>query len=76
MENQNCFSYIDIVSNWKLEEQYKDIKREYPETYEAFLRRIKKVRVYKDSGVYEDYDTQEYLYGFKKISGGGTPFDE
>lgn len=73
---QACYHYVYIVSNWRLEEQYKDIKREYPETYEAFLRRIKKVRIYKEVGVYEDYDTQEYLYGFKKIDDGGTPFDE
>lgn len=74
---QACYHYVYIVSNWKLEEQYQNIKREQPETYKAFLRRIKKVRVYKEYGVYEEYDTHEYLYGFRKLEDDEkAPFDE
>ena len=73
---QACYHYVYIVSNWKLEEQYHNIKIEQPETYQAFLRRIKKVRIYKDFGVYEEYDTMEYLHGFHKADKSEIPFKE
>ena len=64
---QACYNHVYIVSNWRLEEQYSNVKTEQPETYQAFLRRIKKVRVYTDFGKYQEYDTKDYLYGFKNI---------
>ena len=35
-----CYTKVYIISNWKLEEQYKKIQSEYPDTWKAFLRRI------------------------------------
>lgn len=73
---QACYHYVYIVSNWRLEEQYQNIRQEHPKTWQAFLRRIHKVRIYKDVGVWEEYDTTEYLNGFYRIRDGErTPFD-
>ncbi|MBR2403260.1 MAG: hypothetical protein IKB01_10945 [Lachnospiraceae bacterium] len=73
---QACYHYVYIVSNWKLEEQYSNERIEHPETYQAFLRRIKKVRIYKGFGVFEEYDTNDYLYGFYKANKEEIPFKE
>jgi len=35
-----CYTKAYIISNWQLEQQYKNIQQEYPETWKAFLRRI------------------------------------
>jgi len=41
-----CYTKVYIISNWQLEQQYKNIQSEYPETYKAFLRRIHKIWEY------------------------------
>ena len=72
---QACFNFVYIVSNWRLEEQYHNIKIDQPETYQAFLRRIKKVRVYTAQGKYQEYDTHDYLYGgFQSVEDSENPF--
>lgn len=71
---QACYSFVYIVSNWKLEEQYHNVSIDQPETYQAFLRRIKKVRVYTAPSEYQEYDTTEYLYGFRDIPESENPF--
>lgn len=71
---QACFNFVYIVSNWRLEEQYHNIKIDQPETYQAFLRRIKKVRVYTAYGKYQEYDTHDYLYGFQDVDESENPF--
>ena len=35
-----CFTEIFIVSNWRFAQQYQFVQQDYPETYEAFKRRI------------------------------------
>lgn len=71
---QACYHFVYIVSNWRLEEQYYHIKHEQPETYQAFIRRIKRVREYISPNNYQEYDTLEYLYGFIRIPDGVDPF--
>lgn len=73
---QACFNFIYIVSNWKLEDQYHNIRLEHPETYQAWLRRIHRIRVYTANGVWEENDTNDYLHGFHPISETETPFDK
>lgn len=73
---QACYNFVYIVSNWRLEDQYHNIKIEQPETDQAFLRRIKKVRVYTALNTYEEYDTWEYLYGFRRIGDKEHPFQQ
>ena len=38
-----CYTKVYIITNWALSEQYKNVQREYPTTWAAFLRRIKTV---------------------------------
>ncbi|WP_164880433.1 replication protein [Clostridium manihotivorum] len=50
-----CFTKVFIISNWSLEMQYKDLQQIDKESWNAFLRRIKKVKVYyKDNVVSYD----------------------
>ena len=50
-----CYTKVYIISNLPIEEQYKNIQQEQPETWNAFLRRIETIRVYTEKGVYTDY---------------------
>ena len=38
-----CYTKVYITTNWALYEQYKNIQRDHPTTWQAFLRRIKTV---------------------------------
>ncbi len=71
---QACYNFVYIVSNWKLEDQYHNIRLEQPETYKALMRRIHKVRVYESPGEWQEYDTENYLYGFRYTDREDTPF--
>ncbi len=62
-----CFTKVYIISNVSLSEQYRDIQREYEETWRAFLRRINKVCYYSDKGV-KEMSVRDCLYGFHDIS--------
>ncbi len=35
-----CYTKVYIISNWTLDQQYKKIQAEHPETWKAFVRRI------------------------------------
>jgi len=52
---------VYIVSNIPLEEQYPNIQKEEPQSWEALLARINHVRHYYDIGKYKDYTVGEYL---------------
>jgi hypothetical protein len=45
-----CFTKIYITSNLPLSEQYKNIQKHQPETWNAFLRRIHSVTEYRHDG--------------------------
>lgn len=68
-----------IISNIPLEDQYQDVQRESPETWQAFLRRINRVVQYKSKDEIITYDSVDAYFhcdeGFKPIEG-KTPFDE
>lgn len=42
-DKQACFTKVYILTNIDIKEQYRNIRREYPETYKAFERRINRV---------------------------------
>jgi len=71
---QACYNFVYIVSNWKLEDQYHNIRLEQPETYKALMRRIQKVRVYQSPGEWQECDTENYLHGFRYTDQEDTPF--
>ena len=68
-----------LISNIPLEDQYQDIQRESPETWQAFLRRINHVVHYKSKDEIITYDSVDaYLHrdeNFIPIDG-DTPFDK
>lgn len=43
VDKQACFTKVYILSNIDIKEQYRNIRREYPETFKAFERRINRV---------------------------------
>ena len=77
------FDKIFVVSNICLLEQYKNIQKEQPNVFEAFLRRIHKVVVYTAFQEYKEYDTKDYLASIGKglswieyMPETPTPFDK
>ena len=70
---QACYHFVYIVSNWNLEDQYPNVYQEQKETYMAFLRRIHKVRIYEDMGVYTEYTLKEY---FERLDREHNPFEK
>ncbi|WP_320928761.1 hypothetical protein [Hungatella sp.] len=76
---------VYIVSNLSLLEQYPNIQREEPESWNAFLARINQVRHYYDLGKFKDYSVDEYLqmeqhprlsHEFDSCSTESTPFGD
>lgn len=61
-----CFTKVYIVSNTGLLEQYKNAQKQGNNVWEAFLRRIHKVVIYKDVGVFEEFVMKEYLDKYQK----------
>lgn len=53
-----CYDKVFLLSNTPLEKQYREIQREYEDTWKAFLRRIHKVKVYLDNEI-KEYDSVE-----------------
>lgn len=57
---QACFTKVYINSNVSLEDQYKRIQKDYPQTWQAFLRRIDKVYVYEEDSKKEYKSVGDY----------------
>lgn len=55
-----CFTKVYIITNIELEDQYKSVQSDHRETWEAFLRRIHKVKEYSVDGIFE-YSLEEYF---------------
>lgn len=53
-----CYTKVFIVSNWELKQQYKSIQEKYPETFNAFLRRISVIREYTAYETYTETKTK------------------
>lgn len=71
---QACYNFVYLVSNWKLEDQYHNVYLEQQETWNAFIRRIHKVRIYTASGKWEEYATTDYMNGFRIVGQEDIPF--
>lgn len=60
---QACYETVYIISNIDLKEQYIDVQKKEPETWQAFLRRIHQVIEYrKDSPPVEHGIALKYIY--------------
>lgn len=56
-----CYNRVYICTNWPFERQYEYEKRHDPESYEAFLRRIHRIKVYTDNEIVEYNNVKAYL---------------
>lgn len=56
-----CFTKVFICTNIDLRHQYRDIQTDCPETWNAFLRRIRYVKTYTDIDNYFVMDTKGYM---------------
>lgn len=65
-QRQACYEVVYIISNIDLTKLYKVEQAENEEVYNAFLRRIHRVMVFRADGEREEYSTKEYMQS-KKI---------
>lgn len=68
-----CFTKIYIISNIALTEQYEDVQKCQRETWQAFLRRIHEVQIFKSGKIY-GASTDAYINGFIPADGVEVPF--
>ena len=54
-----CYTQVYLTSNMPLTEQYKNIQKQKPETWKAFLRRIHSVTEYRHDGSITKHNLQE-----------------
>lgn len=59
-----CFTKVYIITNIDLSEQYTNIQEEHPETWDAFLHRIKTVIIYSKNQEPQEYDFEQLQYQF------------
>lgn len=72
---QACFTKVYIVTNIPLIKQYSSVQNEYMGDYQAFLRRIHKVKQYTEKGVQESH-IELTKDGFRSVMDGEfIPFD-
>lgn len=71
---QACFTKVYLATNIDLRAQYPNIQREQPITWQGFLRRIHRVKVYTGNGIME-MDTEKYMKECFQFFG-KTPFDD
>lgn len=69
-----CFTKVYIISNIPLSSQYMDTQRYEIESWNAFVRRINTIRIYK-GGKISECTCEEYLNGFMPCTE-RTPFDK
>ena len=55
-----CYTKVYILSNVAFDEQYRDIFREYPETFRAFRRRISCIKEFGENGLTGYQNMEEY----------------
>lgn len=68
---QACYTKVYIVSNIDIRDQYINIQRDEPLTWDAFLRRISQIMIYSDNGV-SSMSLDSYFDSFLSVK--HTPF--
>lgn len=75
-----CYETVYILTNWKLEDQYKEVQLNDMESWAAFLRRIHEVRVYSEDKAVTVYSpVEKYMNrhtSFQPAPAEGIPFRE
>lgn len=72
---QACYTTVYIISNLPLENQYVTTQIESPETWQAFLRRINRVRIFENDGSYVEWSVKKYFSPFRITSVPGETKD-
>ena len=72
---QACYTTVYIISNLPLENQYTTTQIESPETWQAFLRRINRVRIFENDGSYVEWSVKKYFSPFRITSVPGETKD-
>lgn len=62
-----CFTKVYIISNVSLDQQYSNMQRDQKDTWQAFLRRIKTVKFFDESGLKKMGSPHDFLYGFSEV---------
>lgn len=62
-----CFTKVYLITNIDLCNQYEIVQLESPNTWQAFLRRIKTVKYYQSKNNVQEYNTVDYISGFYKL---------
>ncbi len=72
-----CYTKVYILSNVSFDEQYRDVFREYPKTFQAFKRRISCIKEFSDKGLVNYENVEDYeLHRFAKLEDyEQVPFD-
>lgn len=74
-----CYTKVYMITNIPLNQQYTDIRVNYEETWNAFLRRLHKVKHYIDNNNIKEYYIQDYLQSIDYLfvqTNEKTPFDK
>lgn len=70
-----CFTKVYLISNIPLTDQYTELQKVQSETWQAFLRRIHKVRIFVNGKIHEG-TCEEYINGFNPLTRSQiVPFD-
>lgn len=56
-----CYNRVFICTNWKLEKQYAELQNTDKESWDAFLRRIHKIKEYTEFGIRTYDSVPDYL---------------
>ena len=67
-DKQACFTKVFISTNISLEKQYPNVQEDNKETWQAFLRRIKKVLVYTENDIQTYNSVEEYMNRSEYVS--------
>ena len=60
-----CYTKVYITSNVSFDEQYREIFRNYPKTFEAFKRRISCIKKFTKNGLVDYRNMEDYEYSRK-----------
>ncbi|MCH5191866.1 MAG: replication protein [Oscillospiraceae bacterium] len=66
-----CYHNVYINTNIPLQEQFKNIQEQQPQTWQAFLRRLDEIRVFENNEiyVYKQYRKQDGTFDFLSNNG-------
>lgn len=72
-----CFTKVYLITNIDLYKQYETIQTESPQTWQAFLKRIKTIKYYPSQTNIKEYNPTDYTNRFINLTNDDyNPFSE